>query len=158
MKRIGMDLFPRSQRHQEGFTLVELMIVVALLAVVATVAVPGFQALIENNQVTSTTNRLVGALNFARSEALREGQQVTIQPVDGDWSNGVEVVMGGDTLRRFEGSETRMSIAGNAITFRGNGLATSGETLRLCGDSGGNDRKIDVSAGGQVTTTQEDCP
>ncbi|MFO7787300.1 MAG: GspH/FimT family protein [Halospina sp.] len=143
---------------QGGFTLVELMIVIALLAVIAAVAVPGFQTLVENNQVTSTTNRLVGALNFARSEALREGQQVTLQPVNGDWGEGIEVVMGGDALRRFESSQTRMAISGNAVTFRGNGLATNSETLRLCGDSGGSDRRIDISRGGQVTTTEEDCP
>lgn len=159
MKCIGKEApLPAPDRSESGFTLVELMIVIALLAVIAAVAVPGFQRLVENNQVTSTTNRLVGALNFARSEALREGQQVTLQPINGDWREGLEVVMDGDALRRFEGSETRMAISGDSVTFRGNGLASSSETLRLCGDSGGNDRRIDVSRGGQVTTTQEDCP
>lgn len=159
MRRIGMeDSVLAGKPAQTGFTLIELMIVIVLLAVIAAVAVPGFQTLVENNQVTSSTNRLVGALNFARSEALREGQQVTLQPTGGDWGQGFEIVMGGDTLRQFQGSETRMAISGNAVTFRGNGLATNNETLRLCGDSGGNDRRIDISRGGQVTTTEEDCP
>ncbi|WP_353623145.1 GspH/FimT family pseudopilin [Halospina sp. K52047b] len=159
MRRIGMENSVRTAGlTQRGFTLVELMIVIVLLAVIAAVAVPGFQTLVENNQVTSSTNRLVGALNFARSQALREGQQVTLQPTSGDWDQGFQVVMGGNTLRQFQGSETRMAISGNAVTFRGNGLATSNETLRLCGDSGGNDRRIDISRGGQVTTTEEDCP
>ena len=159
MKRIGKELSSRaSRRPQGGFTLIEFMIVVILLAVVAAVAVPGFQALVENSQVTSTTNRLVGALNFARSQALKEGRQVTVQPVNGDWAAGLEVVMGSDTLRRLQGAETRMAISGNAVTFRGNGLTTSSETLRLCGDDAESDRRIDISQGGQVTTREEDCP
>ncbi|WP_148417019.1 prepilin-type N-terminal cleavage/methylation domain-containing protein, partial [Haloferax sp. KTX1] len=50
MKRIGQKLSSRaSRRPQGGFTLIEFMIVVILLAVVAAVAVPGFQALVENS-------------------------------------------------------------------------------------------------------------
>lgn len=149
---------PASGSTQAGFTLIELMIVIVLLAVIAAVAVPGFQTLLENNQITATTNRLVGSLNFARSEALREGRQVTVQAISGDWDNGVEVVVGGNTLRRSEFSNSRMSINGNAVTFRGNGLTTSSEELRLCGDNGSSDRLIEITRGGQVTTKQESCP
>ena len=159
MKRTEKGVSPRaSRRTQGGFTLIELMIVIILLAVIAAIAVPGFQTLLENNQVTATSNRLVGSLNFARSEALREGRQVTVQAMGGDWDKGVEVVVDGTTLRRAEFSNSRMSITGNSVTFRGNGLATANEQVRLCGDSGSNDRLIEISRGGQVTTKQESCP
>ena len=145
---------------QRGFTLVELMVVIVLLAIIAAVAAPGLQNLLENNQITSTSNRLVGSMNFARSQALREGRQVTVQALDGDWNKGAEVVMGGDVLRRVEISNSRMSITGESVTYRGNGLTTGSSTkqLRLCGDDGSADRLIEVTLGGQVTTEQKSCP
>ena len=49
---------------QKGFTLIELMIVVTLVAIIATVAVPSFQGLVESNRQKSTTNSVLGLLNF----------------------------------------------------------------------------------------------
>ena len=79
-------------RTMSGFTLLELMIVVAVLIIVMTVAVPNLREMIKNNRVTSQGNELVAIINFARNEALRRNDDVRVVfASDGfTWSAEVE--------------------------------------------------------------------
>lgn len=61
-----------------GFTLVETMVVVALLAVVAVMATPSFVAWHVRDQVDALAKALVSTLAYARGEALRRGARVTV--------------------------------------------------------------------------------
>lgn len=54
-----------------GFTLVELMITIAVLAVLVAIGLPSFQGSLRSNRVTATTNELIASISLARSEALR---------------------------------------------------------------------------------------
>jgi len=63
---------------QRGFTLVELMITLAVAAIVVTIGVPSFREVIRNNRIVTQTNELVATLNLARIEAIKRGVQVTI--------------------------------------------------------------------------------
>lgn len=56
-----------------GFTLMEMLIAIAVLAILVTLAVPSFQQLIQNNRLSAQGNELVAAFQFARSEALKRG-------------------------------------------------------------------------------------
>ena len=57
--------------RERGFTLVELMVVVAIAAILAVVAVPSLIASIQANQLDTVSNQLLAALATARSEAVR---------------------------------------------------------------------------------------
>ena len=61
-----------------GFTLIELMVTIAVAAIVLSLGVPSFERLIERNQLTANINELVASLNYARSEAVRRNQRVSI--------------------------------------------------------------------------------
>ncbi len=61
-----------------GFTLIELMVTLVVAAIVLTVAVPNFRELIERNRASSHTNLMVGALQLARSEAIKRGSNLVI--------------------------------------------------------------------------------
>ncbi len=79
-----------------GFTLFELMVTLAVAALILSLGVPGFRSFIQNNRATTHTNDLVTALNLGRSEATRRGASVLLcSSSDGatcsgsnDWSSG----------------------------------------------------------------------
>lgn len=63
-------------KSANGFTLIELMVTLGMGAVLLVVGVPNFQRLIEKYRVRAQTNRLVGALQLARSEAIKRGNSM----------------------------------------------------------------------------------
>ncbi|MCP1627049.1 GspH/FimT family pseudopilin [Pseudomonas nitroreducens] len=74
----------RSPGRQEGFSLVELMVVVALLAIFAGVALPGFRYLIESSRVQSGASTLFRLLQASRADAVNTRQTLTLCPGSGN--------------------------------------------------------------------------
>lgn len=66
------------QIAKNGFTLIELMVVVAIVAILAGIAAPSFRDMIRNNRLATATNDLIGELALARSEAARQGKRITL--------------------------------------------------------------------------------
>lgn len=64
--------------HQSGLTLVELMVTIAVLVILLSIAVPSYQSTIASSQLTATTNDLLASLAQARMEALRQGKRITV--------------------------------------------------------------------------------
>jgi type IV fimbrial biogenesis protein FimT len=72
------DLVLRKSTPQRGFTLIELMVTIALLAILSTLAVPSFMQTIASSRLTTSTNDLYATLLQARSSAISKGQRVTV--------------------------------------------------------------------------------
>ena len=62
----------------KGFTLIELIITITILAILLTVAIPSFRALIINNRITTQANDFVSDISYARAEAVRRNTRVTV--------------------------------------------------------------------------------
>ncbi len=61
-----------------GFTLVELLVVLAIGAILLTIAIPGYAFLVSGSRLAVVTNDLVTVLHLARSEAIKRGIRVTV--------------------------------------------------------------------------------
>jgi type IV fimbrial biogenesis protein FimT len=67
-------------RSHAGFTLIELITVTSIVAVLLAIGIPSFKYVTQANRSSSEINGLLGDLQFARAEAIREGQWVTVCP------------------------------------------------------------------------------
>lgn len=63
-------------KKQAGFTLIELMIAMAVAAILLALAVPSLRSFIQNSKAVTQTNQLVTALNYSRSEAVKRRTRV----------------------------------------------------------------------------------
>lgn len=137
-----------TMRRAAGFTLIEMMAVISILAITLALAVPGMGELLESQRLRSATFDLVADLTLARNEALKRGTGVTVAPIGGgDWSAGWQVSVDADgaTLRERSptGGTMQISNAPAAIAFDRNGrLAGAAGVIRIDLDS---DRLTDAS-------------
>lgn len=90
---------PHPLKGSEGFTAIELMVVISIIAVLAALAGPSFSGLIERWRVRSAVEELQSMLYYARAEAIKRGGNVTLEPASGGWTDGWEVKNGSNTLQ-----------------------------------------------------------
>ncbi len=111
-------------KKHSGFTLVELMITIAIVAILLTVAVPSIKTFRQSNSLIAASNDLISAFNIARSEAIKLNQRVTIcSSSDGtscsdsaEWKDGWIVFVDADG--NFEGTELVCDAVGTDCLLR----------------------------------------
>lgn len=70
-----------------GFTLIELLVVITIVAVLLALGTPSYRYVTNSNRVSAEVNALLGDLQFARSEAIKEGATVTVCPTANPTAN-----------------------------------------------------------------------
>ncbi len=139
-----------SKRRDSGYTMMELVMTMAIVAILASIAVPGFRYVTNSNRIATEVNGLLGDIQFARSQAVKEGLPVTIcsSSADGlscsnspNWEGGWIVFLdtNGDKVRQtteaivrtqppFGGTDTFVAAPSTfvALTFNRMGYAPTG--------------------------------
>lgn len=93
---------------QPGFTLTELLVVLAIAAILLAVAMPSLRQLIERQRLRATANDLFSAIDLTRSQAITRGRRVTMAPADPqgiDWRRGWVVFVDKNENRRPDADE-----------------------------------------------------
>lgn len=88
----------RSGSQARGFTVVEITVATAVLAILASLSVPMYTTTIAANRTRSAAYSLVASLTYARSEAVKRNTTVSVAPVGTGWQDGWTITSGGTTL------------------------------------------------------------
>lgn len=148
---------------KKGFTLVEMLLVIAILAVLAAIGMPNLSIFILNNRVKSASFDIYSTLIYARSEAITRNGSVTVTPVGGNWTSGWTVTEAatGTTLRS-QAALNGISMTGPAsVSYLGMGRLSAAVTpfsLTAAGVNSNNSRCVSIDLSGRPVTKTGVCP
>lgn len=167
-------------RNETGFSILELLTAIAVMAVLLGLGVPTFLDTINSNRTTTQANELVSALNFARSEAVKRSDLVSVcASTNGtscsganDWSTGWIVFTdssGGagtydppnDVLLQVWPATGGLALTTNGPSIRyqpsGMVVTTRDFVLQKASCSGTRARQVSIFATGRISTTKVVC-
>jgi len=85
-----------------GFTIIEILFALTILAIMATLAAPSFRDFVAGQRIRAASYDVSSALMLARSEAVKRNGTVVLSPQGGNWANGWSLVAGTATLAQHE--------------------------------------------------------
>lgn len=155
------------KKKNYAYTLIELMVTISIVAILAAVAIPSYNNLLNNSRQSAALNLFLGELYLARSEAVKRSRQVVIcASSDGvscsnsnTWKNGRIIFIdanrddtfnGTDELLRVgEAIDTRLDMRPSSdvekfIRYKPNGLSLENGTFILCDQRGADNAKAVV--------------
>lgn len=173
----------RMRGSQKGFTIIELMVTLVILAIMMSLAVPSFTKMIRDNRVQTASTSLMSVFNLARAEAIRRGRGVSICAVDDPnasppvcgttWETGWTIFIDADADAVIDaGEEFRIgsSMSGVAVTggialvtFNSRGQPTAGVGDYIFNPADcttGVDKQFTISLGaaGRSNSAEGVCP
>jgi type IV fimbrial biogenesis protein FimT len=150
--------------EQRGFTLIEMLVAIAVLAISIAVATPSFRAFTVNQNLRTASMDLVSDLILARNEAVKRNGTVTIVPINNDWREGWQVVhTASATLLSSAGTlHNSISTEGTppaSIAFDANGRVAATVQLGLTADQGAQSlhRCVELDPSGRPRVVKDTC-
>ena len=156
-----------TQTRNQGFTIIEMLIALVVLAVILSLAAPSFRDSSARTALRSTTMDLIASINNARAQAVNLGTVVTLAATDGtSWTQGWQA-----TLPSPHDDENQDFLAKNGVTitatggetslnFRRDGTTSAQVTFRLCHNdlTGETGREISINRLGRTSNQEYTCP
>ena len=140
-------LLSNARHTNQGFTLIEITIIVVIIGILSAVAAPSFLGMLNRNKVNNALSELRGALQEAQREAIRKSKSCTVTVTSGANPNVTSpcLVTGDRTL--------------TGISIRHNGTTMGTITFNFKGQTttGGSDTQAIVISLANDTSTQERC-
>ena len=131
-------------KKESAFTLIELMVTIAILAIIATLAAPNLSQMLRNTKVNTSSGDILSFLQQSRTEAIRLGKTVTVcGSADGssclsanktNWSTGLLAKHSGSTtpIQKLTFESSQLSItAPETISFNSVGSTTAEYEIRV---------------------------
>lgn len=148
----------------KGFSLVELMLVLALVGILAAMSVPNLQPGVARDKVAALKDEIFTSLSYAKNEAALRGVNVGVSPASGG-STGNEFANGwtvwadsnrndtqdsGETLRSVSTLSSGIKMSGAAVVFTPEGRVAATQTFTVCTTSAGQGATVTVLASGVI--------
>jgi type IV fimbrial biogenesis protein FimT len=175
------------KRAQSGFSLIELMTALTVLAVLLAMSVPRFREFTRSNRVTAAHNDLVTAFTLARSEALKRSTAVSVcassngtscvSTTATNWAVGwivftdaggtagsVDTASGDTVVQTWPAINNDMTLTGAVgfVQYTATGMVAPATARNFdayaTGCTGNKMRRLSVSAIGAVSGTMQSCP
>jgi len=161
---------PRSPNRRQGFTIIEVLTVIVMIGVLVALAAPSFVTFSASQKVKTASFDVYASLVFARSEAIKRRQLVTVTPVSSDWKNGWTVTTPDPaivpidpaitiTLRSQDALSGIVTSGAASVVYRLDGRLNGGATVGVLiqpqtADASISNRCVRVDLTGLPKTTQ----
>ena len=161
-----MTIRPLARRRWDGFTLVEMMITITVLAILLVVAVPAFDGIRLSTRLSSYATALMASSQLARTEAIKRNTPVTLCVSSngtscagsGGWELGWIVLSGTTVIRQQPAASAGYKLSdadgANSLTFDATGFGATQAAVTICRASpslGGQERVVKISATGRAS-------
>lgn len=145
----------------KGFTLIELMVVIAVFGILASLAIPSFTSSIQKSKADTEVSDLMRGLNYARLEAIDRGVTIRIRPKDAGsvWTTDLAVYDGtgnaANVLRDVPGMSSGATLTLGTTTSNIDfnnlgGLAAPGSAVVMAYVMGAESRTVRVCLNGRI--------
>ncbi|SEI48903.1 type IV fimbrial biogenesis protein FimT [Azotobacter beijerinckii] len=152
-----------SRQAEHGFSLVELMVSLALLGILIAIAIPSYRSLIAEQRIRTTMADLHSALALVRSEAIKRNRSMTLT-CDDSWTKGWRVaspVSGQpDLLNHGQTIDVAIEAAPKSVVFSASGRVSSAVTFQVSSLASEGDSKTSclvIGLDGRVSSSKGEC-
>jgi type IV fimbrial biogenesis protein FimT len=150
----------RSRRRLAGFTVAEMLVVVAIMGILAAIATPYMGDMIRRQRIKTAAFDVFSSLAFARSEAIKRNTSVTITPTGGNWNEGWQITdSNNNMLRQQSGWETLSAVGPLSVVFASSGRPTAQASISLSstGVEASSYRCVKLDLSGRAVSKEGAC-